>query len=416
MQQTYLNSEKAVPNLHIHSVTGKYDDSFFGFKFKGNEVHLYYPEAYRLDKNNPSFKLDVLDFLHTISIAKTKSHESNKLNSAYDKEGDFALHSYIWMVKDYLNNGFYLNREKVLKSNQKGRVDWKRTLQKLPIVSNGNVIYNDIIVEVKNSVDNILVEINKYCVKKSIDFIGWLFSIDSRFIEKAPFNNSIKSLYLNVLKKEFEKTFDDYKKERLNHMIKVLEGLDANKKLNEFEYGVTSYHYIFERMIDKIFGTEKSTDDFYPKGSWYLEKNKGNETPSSSLRPDTIRISENAVFIIDSKFYRYGTTFNEKEDLPPTSDIHKQITYGEYISKNNKFKNKEIFNVFIIPYNKNTQVIEENLKYIGYAKSKWKSNSKSYHYIYTFLIDLTNVIKNWESYNRKNDIEIIIEKKLITSK
>lgn len=52
-------------------------------------------------------------------------------------------------------NGFYVNREKVLKKNQRGKVDWKRTLNGQPIISKGNIIYSDIVVSVKNELDKL---------------------------------------------------------------------------------------------------------------------------------------------------------------------------------------------------------------------------------------------------------------------
>ena len=40
-----------IKNFYAHSVTGKNDDSFVGFKIKGNEIHFYYPEYYRFDSD-----------------------------------------------------------------------------------------------------------------------------------------------------------------------------------------------------------------------------------------------------------------------------------------------------------------------------------------------------------------------------
>ena len=125
-------------------------------------------------------------------------------------------------------------------------------MQSQPIISEGNIIYPNIVVEVKNNVDNILVEIHKYCVKKSIDFIGWLFGLSAAHIESKPFNESIKKLYIATLQKELNKTFDDDKRLRLHHLLNVIVGLDARDNNEEFVYGVDTYYYIFERMIDAI--------------------------------------------------------------------------------------------------------------------------------------------------------------------
>lgn len=399
-----------INNFFPHSVTGKTDDSFVGFKIKGNDIHFYYPESYRFDVMSSTMRNDIVDLLKTISIAKTKSNSLSQANNVIGDEGDFALLSYLWVINDFLVNGFYVNGEKTFKTNQSGRINWKRTMQTQPIVSNGNVIYPNIIVEVKNNTDNILVDIHKHCVKKSIDFIGWLFNLSSAFIEGKPYNNNIKKLYITTLKKELDSTFDDEKRLRLNHFLSVIMGLDSNDS-NEFSYGVDSYHYIFERMIDSIFGNVKDLRDFNPKAKWQLVKNNYKETNSSDLRPDTIIINDSNVFIIDSKFYRFGFTGKE-EDLPETTSIQKQITYGDFILRNvTKIDIKNIYNAFLLPYNKkhNTFYSDQNIQYIGFAKTLWKDNKKDHELVHSFLIDLKHVVRTWNKYSHKNDVKFLIE-------
>lgn len=161
-------------NLKLHSVTGKLDDSFIGLKIKNNIIDFYYPESYqRTDykSNFKEFRKDVLAILGTIKIAKTLSLNKTKIESSLSND-NFAILSYLWIIKDYLNNGLYVNREKEFKTNQRGKINWKRTMKNQPIISGNNLIYKDIVVETRNSFDNIIVDIHKYCVKKSIDFIG----------------------------------------------------------------------------------------------------------------------------------------------------------------------------------------------------------------------------------------------------
>lgn len=399
-----------IKNFFPHKVTGKTDDSFVGFKIRGNEIHFYYPESYRFNIESQTIRNDVVDLLKTISIAKTSSSTLSQANNTRKEDGEFALLSYLWIINDYLINGIYVNREKVYKVNQSGRINWKKTFQSQPIISDGNIIYPNLTVEVKNNIDNILVEIHKYCIKKSIDFIGWLFGLNSVFIETKPFNETVKKLYITTLRNALDKTFDDDKRLRLTHMMNVMCGLDSNDSKNEFVYGVDSYYYIFERMIDSIFGNVKNMKDFNPKAHWQLVKNNYKETPSSDLRPDTIIIKDNTAFIIDSKFYRFGYTGNE-DDLPETTSIQKQITYGDYIQKNvTKVKIDNIYNAFLLPYDKKRELFksENNMQYIGYAKSTWKDNSQDHELIHAFLIDLKHVVKTWNRYNHTEDVDFLI--------
>lgn len=410
------SSNNKIHNFFGHKVTGSIDDSFVGIKIKNDRVDFYYPESFDLSQMDDikNFRKDIISILNTIAIAKTLSTDKAKIETTLSNQSTFALHSYLWIIKDYLSNGIYVNREKILKKNQRGRINWKRTLQNQPIISNGNIIYTDTIVEVPNQVDNIIVEIHKHCIYTSIEYIGWLFGLSKNIIEVNSFNKAKKKMYISVLKRELANTFDDNKKLRLNHMLKVIQGIDGENNGTEFIYGVDSYYYIFERMIDSIFGNVKDISKFNPKSNWYLKKDNFQKTPSSELRPDTILLSNNnqTAYILDSKYYRFGTTgFNS--DLPESTSIQKQITYGEFIKQNNIGVNIEnIRSAFLLPYNKNENKFgfSENLEYIGYSKAEWKDNKEEHQIIYAFLIDLKHTIKTWNIYNsHEQDINCLIE-------
>ena len=57
---------------------------------------------------------------------------------------------------------------------------------------------------------------------------------------------------------------------------------------------------------------------------------------NSKLKPDSVMITNDHIYILDAKYYKYGQTKNPK-DLPKSASINKQITYGEYVAENEKF-------------------------------------------------------------------------------
>lgn len=408
-------SKKDIFDLEIcyHKVTNKVDDSFIGIKIKNNRIDFYYPETYNFDESSVvNSRNDILAILYTISIAKTHSDSRIKVESSFSNNEAIPLLSYLWIIRDYLTNGFYVNREKVLKKNQRGKIDWKRTLNGQPIISKGNVVYCDIFVSVKNDLDNIIVEIHKCCVKKSLDVLGWLFGINSsNYIETKPFYKEIKNIYIDTLRKELSQTFDDEKKVGLSHMLSIIEGLGYDQNSNEIVYGVDSYAYIFERMINSIFGNRDATK-FNPSANWFMKSNDF-KTPfaSSDLRPDTILIKDNIAYILDSKFYRYGYTADNR-DLPETTSIQKQITYGDFI-KNNKIgcAIKKVRNAFILPYNKNNNKFgfNENIEYIGYSKTDYRKGEEEHEIVHAFLIDLKYVIGTWNKRNHGDDVKNLVD-------
>ena len=403
-----FSRSKKINNLFFHASTGKDDDSFVGIKIKGNDILFFYPESYHLEENEEDIKNDIVDLIKTISIAKTQSKEESK---AYDKsvgESDFALRSYLWVINDYLKNGYYINREKTYKKNQNGKVNWKKTFDNQPIISNGNIIYNEIIIEAKNSVDNIIVEIHKYCLKLSIDRIGRLFGLNSNAIYVKPCTVEKKKMYLTLLKKELSYTFEDDKKIRLTHFCNVIQGLDTTFEGKDFVYGVDKYYYVFERMIDCIFGNVQDISDFYPSGKWHLIKTN-QDIKSSDLRPDTVLINERSIYILDSKFYRFGFT-GDPSDLPETSSIQKQITYGDFVLSNKKDDYDNIYNAFLIPYDKTRDVFksDNNMQYIGYAKTNSNDGTYVHETVHAFLIDLKHVVKTYNNKYHSDEINYLI--------
>lgn len=404
-----------IKNLVPHIVTGETENSFVGIKIIDNQIHFYYPESYHFDPDNYE-RDDILDLLKTIHIAKTLSKEQTEVYDSRQVESDDALFSYIWILNDYLRNGYYINFERVLKTNQKGRINWKRTLQQQPLVSGQNVIYTNLYAEVKSPQDNMLVEAHRYCVKKSTILIGWLFGVAPGAIEAAPNADRMVPVYLDAIRSELDRTFDDEKHSRLAHMENVLIGLDEAENDSSIVFGADNYYYIFERMIDSIFGTEKA-DEYYPKFKWnlkYASKEKGLSGPT--IRPDTIMKDglTDDIYIIDSKFYRYGSmNLSKTKGLPEAASIVKQVTYGAYVKS--EHPDNTIYNVFILPYDAkspNAEKIEDQDKtivYVGNVYSEWETD-KTYGRVHTFLIDLKHVVKTWNRTIHDADRKNLISK------
>ena len=404
-----LEKKTKIDHLHIHASTGNNNDSFIGLKIIGNEVYFYYPIAYSANYETELTQKDIILILKTITLAKTKSNLKLQYYDNYIEDSEFAINSYLWLIKDYLNNGYYIDNEKIIKNNQKGKVNWKKTLENQPIISGDNVIYTNLKVIVKSNVENLISEIYKYCLKISIDYIGWLFNLNSKFIVLNKINDQIIRHYKSVLKQELNNTFDDIKKIRLTHLKNILNGLNEDINNHEFVYGVDNYYHCYEKLIDIVFGNISNKRNFNPKGKWHIVKfDKAND--STDLRPDTLLYKDDKIYIIDAKFYQFGIT-GSIDDLPETTSIQKQITYGEFAKNNFIDSINNVYNAFILPYDKTFGIFKsnDNIQYIGYAKSTWKNNEEEHDIIHTFLIDLKYLISSWNLCNHDEDINYLVE-------
>ena len=109
-------------------------------------------------------------------------------------------------------------------------------------------------------------------------------------------------------------------------------------------------------------------------------------------------------FVLDAKYYKFGVS-NSLKDLPGTSSIHKQITYGEFVHKK-EFDNKSpeevyVYNAFIMPGNLNCSNRELAIKVVGKAKSDWKKDKYRYENVLGIVIDVKSLIYCYKNDNAK---------------
>lgn len=398
-----MNSEDIVvinDNLRLHQV--KQSNEFIGIKIVDNKINIFVPQVFRYDKE--LFHKDILLFLKSISLAETVTKE-------YLNKGKVTLknvwpfESYLWIIKDYIENGFYYNREKVY-SNKGGKIDWKRTIKNTPIYSNGNLIYDKFVTSKMSASNDIIAQIYRLCLKQSIDKIGWLFNINFKFDIQQLIS---KKEMIHKIKQSINSTFDDIKRLRFSHMLNILTETEGESIISKsYIYGIENYYYVYEKMIDMYFdGIKNDKKKYNPNGYWQL--NNQSKQLASSLRPDTIVKKNEITYIIDAKMYQFGATHDIK-DLPETQSIQKQITYGDYVM--NVLHEAEIRNAFILPYNKELEVFKRDsniyyfndreLGYIGYAYADWREKSQQsfeHDKIHAFVIDFNHLLHNYKKDN-----------------
>ena len=373
---------------------------FVGIKLNKDEIEIYVPQVFRKEED---YKRDLLLFLNSISLAKTVEFE--KIKKGNKESLIWPFDSYLWMIKDYLENGYYYNLEKKYSNSYNGKIEWKKTLRNLPIYSGGNIIYDKLVTSKMSASNDMIAQIYKLCLKQSIDRIGWLYNYNL-YVEVQQLVSTTEMI--SIVQKELLNTFDDIKRTRFNHMLKILKVADGDNVVSSSStYGIENYYYVFETMVDMLFnGIKDDKKKYNPNGYWKLNNKK--EKIASSLRPDTILKRNGATYILDAKMYQYGVTHNTN-DLPETQSIQKQITYGDYVC--NTIKDKKVRNAFILPYNKELKEFKNdedvlkyndgNLAYFGYARTDWRedNNFKDYDHVYAYGIDFNYLLRKYKKVN-----------------
>ncbi|MDY2616225.1 MAG: LlaJI family restriction endonuclease [Treponema succinifaciens] len=379
-------------------------DYFVGIKYENESLRINFPLGYKRASTEEELKKDVLNLIEVLS-SLSDANESFIQNQkiAHKENVVFPIHAYLYLIKDFLTNGYYFEKEVVYTKSSNGKANWAKTARQVkPLLQDDSVFYTEFITrKVKHNENELISQIHQYCVWESFSKIGWLFS---SFIPVKPRIKFNKSLFLSIIKTKLSQTFNEKTMLLFNYMIDVIEFLDKSSESKNFTYGTNEFEYIWESMVDSAFG-EKNKTKYYPHCYWEIDGKKYSsdqlEFKQSALRPDTIMITDKGTenqktFVLDSKYYRYGES-RQLNHLPMSGSIIKQIAYAEYIEKKEnrgelKHKSKAIYNAFIMPYE--SRKADENMKFVGFARTDYKTGDKSYYKIKAILVDTKWLMEN----------------------
>lgn len=371
------------------------EETFVGIKADTNGVGIYFPIGYQLSNADDEILKDVMNLfsvLNEYTIKNDRVFQKEKYSQKYTVE--FPLNAYLKVINYYFNYGYYKEYEYTYKTDSKGKVDWGKTLKRrIPLVQkDGSFIYNKMIVKShRYSEDNLITNINKYCVYECFERIGWMYGAYLPEQANIQFN---KSVFLSTLNDKLSSTFNDKNKSLFRAMIDIIEFIDERPNKYQFYFGTNRFEYVWERIIDKIFG-ENNKENYFPKAKWLLRNSLN--TDSTALLPDTIMKYNDNIYILDAKYYKYGIN-GEIKSLPNTSSINKQITYGEYVNNHLGIPSNKIFNAFLLPFNseENGFSTDKIIVNVGEATGKWRNQTiiKNYDRVQCIVIDIKTIMNN----------------------
>lgn len=383
---------------------GYEEDNFVGLKYKKDQINVFLPVGYNKqvfstdDELSSEQKIDLLLLLKTVALVKSLNNEKTDFGDNIGNNDEVPYNSFIWIISDYFNNGLYQEIDKKYSQKGHGKINWKKTLNSEHYFEDDSVTFINPYYESSIQRSTLITELNNYCLHISFKYIGFLFG--KIFLPECNINEeSIKDniqYYMDVINKELSKSFNDRKKTLLTNMKRILMmNFDDSFEVQP-TYGTRRYEYAWEKMVNDTLGSKIDISKFFPNAYWNIQGKV--EEDKSKLRPDSILLNSNKVYILDAKYYKYGITGNIS-DLPHTDSIQKQITYGDHISNNPQtygVEKNNIYNAFILPFNKDEKPFkcDDNIKYMGYANSAWRDKKENYNYekILLLLIDTKYMI------------------------
>ena len=282
--------------------------------------------------------------------------------------------------------------------------------------------------------DNLITLVHKFCVKEAAQLIGPLYGISEDEVDEPELLFDYE-LFAEVIQNKIAATFNDKHLELFHAMLKMVRYLGNKENRgedgseNESLFGVNTFAPVWEAMVDKIFGKLPqgvAKDKFNPHLRWNdgcrdekLDESEEeivlNDPKRSSLRPDTIMVMGEGVYILDSKYYKYGLT-KSPAHLPGAESVCKQMAYAEYVKTHwkeilsldslnathsqNDAPPKPIYNAFIMPYCADAEGASASsatfqMKRVGYIYGDWKDCKRPYHKIHCILLDMKSVMRNY---------------------
>ncbi len=388
------------------------DDQFVGIQYSESDVTVFFPMGYEIPRSDDECRNSILTLLRTISLSNSIIQDDVRLNDQLKEDYKFPISSYLWVLHDYLSNGIYKSSDKIVKRNPNGKINWKKTIQGTPIFSNEQAIYLEMFTNHNVSTDDIITQIHILCLNDAIRHIGFLFGKFELRDTYISFDN--KEYLVSVLNQTLANSYDDRKITLLVNLRNILLGLDiVEDDISISNYGVKGFQLVWQNVVNRLFANEELTG-YKPAASYYLPQEK-KTISKKSLELDGLLFKDGKYYVLDAKYYQFGRELTSAF-APGSSDVNKQITYGEYVDIKHEEK-YDVYNSFVIPYNKyNNKFIElyhENIVYAGYSKSNWKKydeNVKPYYFVSIILVDCRFALDNWVYNDSKPFIQEIVDK------
>lgn len=364
------------------------NDVFVGIQRKDGCYEVSFPLGYHCSEDEKGLRRDILSLINVLAKNTNKKESEVYIGLKPEEPAGIPVQAYLFLIKDFFDRGYYKERGTYRKVAKRGKIDWNRTIKtQKPLFQDSEAYYLDFVVK-KNTVneDELITLVHKYCVNESFEKFGWLFT---SFVPPKPKVKLDRKIMLSVVNNKLQNNFNDREKQLFNHMAAVIQSMKDDNE-SDFRYGTYHFEYVWEKMIDRVFGISEK-EKYFPKTTWELTD--GRKRDNAFLEPDSIMLLNGKVYVLDAKYYKFGSS-GLLRHLPGSTSINKQVTYGEYIAEGKKFmeggKHPIVYNAFIMPYDSHGERFPTGrpIHSIGTAISDWKSNKKEYENVVGILMDI----------------------------
>ena len=335
--------------------------------------------------NLDRIRRDLTTFFRALQRSKKALRAKGNTGIVISSQHGCMFGACIRVIEDFLHHGEVLEPKRSLQTSGAGRTDWARTLRKQrALLTEQGSVY---LVPLKHHVihtEQRIAHIQMHCLGIADRLIGWMFNrastqhqtwTVSQIVEAIQFiRKKLQSTYNNRMTALFTDFLMILDEERLQQSSGIYRPLGLENGMED----------VWEEIVDSIFGN-KSAKNFAPRA--VRVRTCGSQEESSGLRPDTVRVVTNegdtTSWVIDAKYYGPGRE-------PKTSDVNKQVTYGDWVENKLAFHNPSVYNLFILPSFLNDVGFEHD----GYSSMGPLENpSKKHHRVHFYKVDTISLMR-----------------------
>ena len=235
----------------------------------------------------------------------------------------------IYILHDFIQNGYLQRRRMRISQNITGRVLWPQTIHKtVPLVSHRQVVYHEPYMKSSNPVYSDMVQkIHRYVVAEVHRDWGWVTGITAAVQADAEPPCS-REMALRVLTDEIRQTYLQRELDLFKVMRRYLQQRGSNERQEQQGFLLTpDFQMIWQDMCAAVLGS--CYDELH--GALFrapvFERNHaaaflaGLAPEFKPQMPDLLCLRGNMLHVLDAKYYDYRHTF------PSLPDMVKQYFY-----------------------------------------------------------------------------------------
>ena len=236
-----------------HVNTNIYVDTFVGIKCIDGDISVNFPLGFHVSDDEKELRRDILLLLKTLSLTIEKEDSTvMKVTQNFDVDG-FPIQAYLYVISDYYNRGYYKEREIQYQINNRGKINWSKTIKtQSPFIQGAEAYYTRFVTR-KNPVNEneLITLIHEYCVYESFCKMGWLFTSTLPLKPRIKLN---KKMFKAVIMNKYTETNNDKNKALFKNMLAIIDSLqDSDSPLN-YQYGIdNSDHINLERVKRNVY-------------------------------------------------------------------------------------------------------------------------------------------------------------------